>query len=95
MTGLELAHWLAAGAISMALNDLWLGALLVVLATAILRLLPRSNGASRYAVWFVTLVLVLVAPALLLLPRPVSVSATVCASLIVPEYSIAALLANF
>ena len=77
MTGLELAHWLAAGAISMALNDLWLGALLVLLATAVLRLLPRSNAATRYAVWFVTLVLVLAAPVLLWLPRPVSVYAAV------------------
>jgi len=69
--GFELAHLLAAGAVSVALNSLCLGALLVLLATAILRLLPGSNAATRYAVWFVTLALVLASPAMLLLPRPV------------------------
>lgn len=71
----ELANLAAAVAVSSALNSLWLGLLLAGLAAGALRVLPRSNAATRYAVWFVTLLLVAATPALLLIPRPAPMAA--------------------
>jgi TonB family protein len=45
-------------------NGLWQGALLVAIAWLLTRLIPRSNAATRYAVWFVTLPALAVVPVL-------------------------------
>jgi beta-lactamase regulating signal transducer with metallopeptidase domain len=67
VNGFELANALAATALSVGLNSLWLGLLAVVLAAGALRAVPRSNAATRYAVWFTALLLTLAMPVLLLL----------------------------
>ena len=69
MSWLGLANVAAAGAVSAAINSLWLGLLLGMLAWVMLRVLPRSNAATRYAIWFTALLLTLVTPALLLIPH--------------------------
>src|ERR1019366_511986 len=71
----ELANVAAAVAVSSALNSLWLGLLLAALAAGMLRLLPRSNATTRYAVWFTALLLAVATPAMLLIPRPAPASA--------------------
>jgi beta-lactamase regulating signal transducer with metallopeptidase domain len=70
MNGFDWANIVSAVVVSSALNSLWLGLLLTVLAAGLLRLLPRPNAATRHAVWFTALTLVLAAPAMLLIPRP-------------------------
>jgi len=74
---LELANVAAAGAVSTGLNNLWLSALLAVLAAGMVRLLPRANATTRYAVWFTALLLAVTTPALLLIPRPGQASAAI------------------
>lgn len=69
MNWLCWADFLSAAAVSGALNSLWAGMLLVALAAVVLRLLPRTNAATRYAVWFTALLLILAMPAVLLIPR--------------------------
>jgi beta-lactamase regulating signal transducer with metallopeptidase domain len=56
-------------AVSTALNGLWLGLILAALAAVMVRLLPRSNATTRYAIWFTALLLAVATPALLLIPR--------------------------
>lgn len=46
------------------LSGLWQGALLVAIAWLVTRLIPPSNAATRYAVWFVTLVALAIVPIL-------------------------------
>ncbi|HTT61611.1 MAG TPA: M56 family metallopeptidase [Bryobacteraceae bacterium] len=70
MSALDFMNIGAAMALSSALNGLWVGLLLVVLASALLRILPRPNATTRYTVWFVTLILTVAAPLALLLPKP-------------------------
>jgi len=65
----ELANVVSAMAVSAALNSLWIGFLLVALAAGAIRLLPRPNATTRYAIWLTALMLALVTPALLLLPH--------------------------
>jgi beta-lactamase regulating signal transducer with metallopeptidase domain len=66
---LELADVAAAVAVSSALNSLWLGLLPASLAAGMIRLLPRSNATTRYAIWFTALLSAVAAPAVLLIPR--------------------------
>ncbi len=80
MSGMEWANLAAAAAVSGAANSLWLGLPLAGLAAGMLRLLPRANPATRYAVWFTALVLVLAAPALFLIPRPAPGGAAMAAA---------------
>ncbi len=89
MNALDLANMGAAVVVSLGLNSLWLGLLIAAIAAGMLRVLPRSNAATRYLVWFAALVLVCAAPAMLLIPRteaPSSVAAAVPAAtpLVVP-----------
>jgi len=77
---LELANVAAAGAVSTGLNNLWLSALLAVLAAGMVRLLPRANATTRYAVWFTALLLAVTTPALLLIPRPGQASAAIASA---------------
>jgi beta-lactamase regulating signal transducer with metallopeptidase domain len=78
---LELGNLTAAVAVSSALNSLWLGLLLAALAAGILRLLPRANATTRYAIWFTALLLAVATPAMVLIPRPASASAAGALSL--------------
>ena len=80
MNWLELANVAAAGAVSTGLNNLWLSALLAVLAAGMVRLLPRANATTRYAVWFTALLLAVTTPALLLIPRPGQASAAIASA---------------
>ena len=80
MSGLELAQIGAAMAVAGGINGLWLGLLVTAVTAGTLRLLPRANAATRYAVWFVTLLLVAAAPCLLLIPRPAPATAPVSTS---------------
>jgi len=73
---LELANVAAAVAVSTALNSLWLGFVLAALAAGLIRLLPRSNATTRYAIWFTALMLAIAMPAMLLIPRPEPEAAT-------------------
>jgi len=66
----EFGNLGAAVAVSTALNSLWLGLLLAALAAGMVRLLPRSNATTRYAIWFTALLLAVASPATLLIPRP-------------------------
>jgi Zn-dependent protease with chaperone function len=75
MNWLRFADLAAALAVSAGMNSLWLGLLLGGLAAGLLRVLPRSNATTRYAILFATLLLVLATPAMLLIPRPASVTA--------------------
>jgi beta-lactamase regulating signal transducer with metallopeptidase domain len=77
---LGLANVAAAGAVSTGLNNLWLSALLAVLAAGMVRLLPRANATTRYAVWFTALLLAVTTPALLLIPRPGQASAAIASA---------------
>lgn len=81
MNWLELGNLTAAVAVSSALNSLWLGLLLAALAAGILRLLPRANATTRYAIWFTALLLAVATPAMVLIPRPASASAAGALSL--------------
>jgi beta-lactamase regulating signal transducer with metallopeptidase domain len=67
----------AALAVSSALNSLWLGLLITGLTALIVRLLPRSNATTRYAVWLTALALIVALPiGLPLMPKEaVAVSA--------------------
>jgi beta-lactamase regulating signal transducer with metallopeptidase domain len=77
MNWLDFANIAAATALSSALNSIWLGLLLAGLAALMLRVMPRSNATTRYAVWFTTSLLILAVPPLfLLVPRPVALAAT-------------------
>jgi beta-lactamase regulating signal transducer with metallopeptidase domain len=71
----ESVNLAAAMAVSSALNSLWLGFLLAALAGGMVRILPRSNATTRYAIWFTALLLAVVSPVILLIPRPASASA--------------------
>jgi beta-lactamase regulating signal transducer with metallopeptidase domain len=64
-------------ALSTALNSLWLGLLLAALAAGMVRLLPRSNATTRYAIWFTALLLAVATPAMLLIPKPALAPATI------------------
>jgi len=66
---LEWVNVAAAVAVSTALNSVWLGLLLAALAAGLVRLLPRSNATTRYAIWFTALLLAVATPAMLLIPR--------------------------
>ncbi|HEY1883763.1 MAG TPA: M56 family metallopeptidase [Candidatus Cybelea sp.] len=46
------------------LNGLWQGAPLVAIAWLVTRLIPRSNAATRYAIWFATLLALVIVPIL-------------------------------
>jgi len=67
MNWLDFANVAAATALSSALNSIWLGVLLAALAALMLRVMPRSNATTRYAVWFTTALLILAVPPLFLL----------------------------
>jgi len=67
---------LAAVVLSGTINSLWSGLLLTALAAVALRLIPRSNATTRYAIWFTTLILILAMPALFLLVPPASPGST-------------------
>jgi len=71
-------------AVSMGLNGLWLGLLLAALAAGLLRILPRSNATTRYAVWLAALLLMVAAPALLWIPRPAPVATAAAPPIAVP-----------
>jgi beta-lactamase regulating signal transducer with metallopeptidase domain len=77
----ELSNVAAAVAVSTALNSLWLSALLAVLAAGMVRLLPRANATTRYAIWFTALILAVATPAILLIPRPVPAPAAIASAL--------------
>ena len=62
MNWLRLANIVAAVTVSTALNSIWLGLLLAGLASVMVRLLPRSNAATRHAIWFTALLLVMATP---------------------------------
>jgi beta-lactamase regulating signal transducer with metallopeptidase domain len=66
----EWTNIVAAVAVSTALNSLLLGLPLAGLAAGMVRLLPRSNATTRYAIWLTALLLAVAAPVLLLIPRP-------------------------
>ena len=81
MNWTELANAAAAMAISGALNGLWSGLLLAGAGAAVIRLQPRTNATTRYAIWFTALVCVLAVPVLLpLIPRPAPVAVAASAS---------------
>ena len=44
-------------------HSLWQGALIAALAALVMRLFPRSNATTRYAVWYIALLAVVVIPA--------------------------------
>jgi TonB family protein len=44
------------------MNGLWQGALVVALVTLVLRLVPRRNATTRYAAWFLALLAVVAVP---------------------------------
>jgi beta-lactamase regulating signal transducer with metallopeptidase domain len=73
----QLVNLVAAMAVSTALNSLWLGLLLAALAAGMVRLLPRSNATTRYAIWFTALLLAVATPAMLLIPKPALAPATI------------------
>lgn len=75
MSWLDWTNIVAAVTVSTALNSIWLGILLAGLASVMVRLVPRSNAATRHAIWFTALLLVIVTPVLLLIPRPTTASA--------------------
>lgn len=76
MNWLELANVAAAVALSSVLNSVWLALPLTVVTAAVLRVMPRSNATTRYAVWFTALLLILAMPVLfVLVPRQAAVSA--------------------
>lgn len=78
MNWLDFANVAAATALSSAFNSIWLGLLLAGLAALMLRVIPRCNATTRYAVWFTTTLLIVAMPPLfLLVPRPVAMAATV------------------
>ena len=79
MNWFEWTNVAAAAALSTGINGLWLGMLLAVLATAAIRLLPRPNATTRYAIWLTALLLAMAAPVLLLLPRPIPMAASATA----------------
>lgn len=81
MNWLEWTNVAAAVAVSITLNSLWMGLPLAALAAVMVRLLPRSNATTRYAIWFTALLLVVAAPALLLIPRPASAAVAGTSSL--------------
>lgn len=81
MNWVELSNVAAAVAVSTALNSLWLSALLAVLAAGMVRLLPRANATTRYAIWFTALILAVATPAILLIPRPVPAPAAIASAL--------------
>lgn len=70
MNWVRLFDFVAAITVSTALNSLWLGALVAVLAACMIRVLPRSNATTRYTILFTALILAMVAPAVTLIPRP-------------------------
>jgi len=77
---LELANVAAALAVSTALNSLWLGVVLAVLAAGMVRLLPHANATTRHAIWFTALLLAVATPAILLIPRPAPASAAIASA---------------
>lgn len=79
MNWVELSNVIAAMAVSTGVNSLWLGILLAALAAGMIRLLPRSNATTRYAIWFTTLLLAVIAPVMLLIPRSTQPAAGVAA----------------
>lgn len=83
MNWLELENITAAVAVSSALNSLWLGLLLAALAAGLLRLLPRANATTRYAIWFTALLLAVATSAVLLIPR--SAPATAAGAFALPS----------
>jgi len=56
-------------ALSALVDGLWQGLALTALVALLLRLAPRANAATRYAVWFATLVTVAVAPVVIFCAR--------------------------
>jgi len=72
-----LVNLAAATAVSSALNGIWLGLLLAALAAGLVRLLPRPNATTRYAIWFTALLLAVATPAMLLIPKPAPAAATI------------------
>src|SRR5579871_128852 len=75
MNWLDFGNITSAVGVSIALNSLWLGALVVALASAAIGILPRSNATTRHTVWFAALLLSLVTPLMLLVPRPTPAAA--------------------
>lgn len=76
MNWTELANAASAAALVVGLNGVWLGLVVAVAATILLRAMRRANAATRYAVWFTALLLILATPAFLpLIPNPVPATA--------------------
>src|SRR5579863_6595918 len=61
-------------ALAVLFNSLWQGALIALVAWGVLRVFPRANAATRYAIWAFALVAMIVSPIVTSLPR-VSVEA--------------------
>jgi len=61
-----MANWIAAAALGPLLNGLVIGTGLAVAVWLLLRLAPRVNSTTRYAIWSATLVAVVWLPALML-----------------------------
>jgi len=59
---LPFVELFAQAAVARILNSLPEGIALVVLAWAVLRVLPRQNSRTRFAVWFLALVAVISLP---------------------------------
>jgi bla regulator protein blaR1 len=75
---IEWVNAAAAMALSGALNSLWTGLLLAALAALAVRMMPRSNATTRYAVWWIALVLALAVPVVIpFVPRPAAPSLAV------------------
>jgi beta-lactamase regulating signal transducer with metallopeptidase domain len=79
-------NWLvnvaAATALSAAVNSICLGLLIAALAALAVRALPRTNAATRYAIWFTALALIAALPVfLLLLPAPVAATSAAHAAI--------------
>ena len=81
MNWLELVNVAAAVAVSTSLNSLWLSLLLAVLAAGMVRLLPRANAATRYAIWFTALLLAVATPAIVVIHWSAPVSAAMAPAL--------------
>ncbi|HEY6445325.1 MAG TPA: M56 family metallopeptidase [Acidobacteriaceae bacterium] len=67
---LESLNAYSAAGLTAILNTLWLAIAVAALIWFALRLMPRVNAATRYAVWWAVLALVVLVPFAALLPRP-------------------------
>jgi beta-lactamase regulating signal transducer with metallopeptidase domain len=74
-----MANWIAAAALGPLLNGIVIGTGIAAAVWLLLRLLPRTNATTRYAVWSATLVAVVWLPALMLETPPVAGQGTAVA----------------